>query len=70
LINTGVKFGILSRAGASYSFDGQKLGVGIEASKAYLRENPNVAKVIVKKLMEPGARARQVEAETDLADEA
>ncbi len=70
LINTGVKFGVLNRAGASYSFGEQRLGVGIEASKTFLRENPKLAKEIVKKLMEPGARIRQADMETDLSGEA
>ena len=68
LINTGVKYGIVSRAGASYSFGPQKLGTGIEASKTFLREHPEIVKTIVEKIMEPGARTRQADLETDLSE--
>jgi recombination protein RecA len=47
VINTGIKYGVVSRAGASYSFGEEKLGVGFEAAQNYLTENPQMTKKIV-----------------------
>ncbi len=46
LLETGVKYGILSKAGASYSYGETKLGVGREAATTFLRENPKVVKEV------------------------
>ena len=46
LINTGAKYGIIAKAGAWYSFDGQKLGQGVEGSRQFLKENPKFEKDI------------------------
>lgn len=46
LINTGAKYGIIAKAGAWYSFNGQKLGQGIEGSRQFLKENPKLEKEI------------------------
>ena len=46
LVNTGVKYGVVSRAGASFSFDDVRLGQGMEAAKQFLRENPKTARAI------------------------
>lgn len=51
LINTGVKHGVVKRAGASYSFGEMRLGHGMEASKQFLRENPKTAKEVEKEIM-------------------
>lgn len=48
LLNTGIKYGILSRGGAWFNFGDMKLGQGMEASKAFLRENPKIIKDIEK----------------------
>jgi len=50
LINTGVKYNIITRAGANYSFDSNKLGNGLEAAKNFLKENPKLAQEILKKI--------------------
>ena len=47
LINTGMKYGVVKRSGASYAFGEVKLGVGMEAVKAYLKEQPAVRKAIL-----------------------
>ncbi|MEW5805419.1 MAG: recombinase RecA [Patescibacteria group bacterium] len=46
LINTGIKYNLVKRAGASYAFNEEKLGVGFEAAQSYLAENPQTAKKI------------------------
>ena len=42
LIDTGALLNILAKSGNSYSFNEEKLGVGREAAKQYLRDNPNL----------------------------
>lgn len=46
LLECGVKYGVLQKAGASYSYGETKLGVGREAASTFLRESPKVAKDI------------------------
>ncbi len=46
LVDLGVKAGIVERAGAWFSHDGNRIGQGRENVKAFLKENPNVARGI------------------------
>ncbi|MBI1833376.1 MAG: recombinase RecA [Candidatus Andersenbacteria bacterium] len=46
LIDIGVVYKVIEKAGAWFSYKGEKLGQGREASKAFLRENPKTAKDI------------------------
>jgi len=46
VINYGLKFGIIKKAASSYLFEKEKLGVGFEKAKEYLRENSKIAKLI------------------------
>jgi len=52
LIDSGVKFEVVKKAGNSYSYGETKLGTGREASKAFLKENPKVADKIFKEILE------------------
>ncbi|MBD3282376.1 MAG: recombinase RecA [Candidatus Portnoybacteria bacterium] len=47
VINAGVKYGVVKKSNASYSYDKEKLGYGLEKAKDYLRENPKVTKKII-----------------------
>jgi recombination protein RecA len=49
VINAALKYGIVTKSGASYSFDGEKLGVGIENVKEKAREDKKLLKDIEKK---------------------
>ena len=51
LIEMGMKAGIVERAGAFYSYDGERLGQGKENSKAVLLQNPELAKEIEEKII-------------------
>lgn len=42
LLDTGVVYGVVDKSGNTYNFGEIKLGVGREAAKAYLREQPEV----------------------------
>jgi recombination protein RecA len=61
LLDTGVKYGIITKSGNTHSFGEVKLGVGRENSKTFLRENPKIASEIDKKV-------RIKSKETDLSE--
>lgn len=48
MLDTGVAHGVIKKSGNSYSFGEEKLGVGREVAKKYLRENPKVMDIIKK----------------------
>ena len=50
LIDLGVKSGIIEKAGAWFSYNGDKIGQGRENAKRYLAENPAVAEEIENKI--------------------
>lgn len=50
LVDLGVKAGIIEKAGAWFSYKGEKLGQGRENAKQVLRENPSVADEIERKI--------------------
>lgn len=52
LIDTGVKYEVVTKTGNSFSFGEVKLGVGREKAKTFLRENPKLYKEIEKALKE------------------
>ena len=52
LIDAGVEYKVVNKAGNSYSFGSEKLGTGRENAKAYLRENPKISSEIKKKILE------------------
>ncbi len=50
LLDTGVKYEVIKKAGNSYSYEGEKLGVGREKAKAFLKENKKLFEKIAKKI--------------------
>ncbi|MBR3676013.1 MAG: recombinase RecA [Alphaproteobacteria bacterium] len=50
LIDLGVKSGIIEKAGAWFSYNGEKIGQGRENAKNYLKQNPAVADEIENKI--------------------
>ena len=48
LVNTGVKYGVIKKAGSWLQFEETKLGQGIDGAKAFLKDNPGVAEKIKK----------------------
>ncbi|TXH68011.1 MAG: recombinase RecA [Thiothrix sp.] len=46
LIELGVNQGLIGKAGAWYSYNGEKIGQGKDNAKNYLKEHPEVAKTI------------------------
>jgi len=52
LIDVGVEQAIIRKAGAWYTYDGDQLGQGKENARNFLRENPDVAAEIEKRIKE------------------
>ncbi len=52
LITAGAKYNVVQKAGTWFSFDGQKLGQGMEASKKFLETNPKMILEIQKRIKE------------------
>lgn len=50
VLDLAVDRGIVEKAGAWFSYDGNKIGQGREATKAYLKENPKVLEELEKKV--------------------
>lgn len=52
IIEQGVTHKIVEKAGAWYSYNGNKIGQGLENSRQYLKDNPEVAEDIARKVRE------------------
>jgi len=50
LIDLGVKAGIVEKSGSWFSCDGQRIGQGRENAKTFLKENPEMAEMIEKRI--------------------
>ena len=59
LLDTAVAYGVVAKSGNSYSFGDEKLGVGRENAKAFLRENPKIISQI-KKTVTQEVRSKEV----------
>ncbi|GFN09139.1 protein RecA [Streptomyces microflavus] len=66
LIDMGVEHGFVRKAGAWYTYEGDQLGQGKENARNFLKDNPDLADEIEKKILEKlgiGAPAKAVVAE-------
>jgi recombination protein RecA len=52
LIDLGEKAGVVEKSGSWFSYDGQRIGQGRENAKTYLKEHPEVAEAIERKVRE------------------
>ena len=52
LIDIGVEAGLVRKSGAWYTYDGDQLGQGKENARAFLRDNPDLADELEKKILE------------------
>mgnify|MGYP001796619917 CR=1 FL=1 len=52
IIDLGVKAGIVDKAGAWFSYDGQRIGQGRENTKNFLKENPSICRSIERAIRE------------------
>jgi recombination protein RecA len=54
IINLGIKTGIIKRAGSWFQFEDTKLGQGAEASKEFLKSNPETIEKIKELMLRSG----------------
>jgi len=57
VLDLATSHGIVEKAGAWFAYNGEKIGQGREAAKAYLQENPKVLEEISKKVRAAAAEA-------------
>jgi recombination protein RecA len=65
LIDLGVEQGIVRKSGAWYTYEGDQLGQGKENARNFLRDNPDLANGIEKKIKEKLGVGPQVDAEAE-----
>ncbi|HKS48713.1 MAG TPA: recombinase RecA [Amycolatopsis sp.] len=63
LIDMGVDQGILRKSGAWYTYEGDQLGQGKENARKFLRDNPDIANEIEKRIKEKLGIGPQVDSE-------
>ncbi len=64
IIDMGVQEGVVDKAGAWYSYNGDRIGQGKDNVRTYLKENPSLAQEIEGRIREKllsGVKARPVE---------
>src|SRR6201996_4494060 len=66
LVDVGVEQGIVRKSGAWYTYEGDQMGQGKENARKFLRENPDVAAEIEKKIKEKLGVGAQLDAEAPL----
>ena len=69
LIDMGVEEGIVKKSGAWFTYDGDQLGQGKENARRFLRDNPDLAFEIERRILEKlgiGVKAEDAEAEPTL----
>jgi len=65
LIDMGVEQGFVRKSGAWYTYEGDQLGQGKENARAFLRDNPDLADEIEKRIKEKLGIGAKVDAEAD-----
>ncbi len=50
LMALGEKFGMVQKAGSTYKYNGEKMAVGYDATRTYLRENKTIANELLKEI--------------------
>jgi recombination protein RecA len=65
LVDVGVEQGICRKSGAWYTYEGDQMGQGKENARKFLRENPDVANEIEKKIKEKLGIGARVDAEAE-----
>ncbi len=70
LLDVGVEQSIVRKSGAWYTYDGDQLGQGKENSRNFLRDNPDLADEIEKKIKEKMGIEPRVDAATEVPDPA
>jgi recombination protein RecA len=69
LIDMGVEHGLVRKSGAWYTYEGDQLGQGKENARAFLRDNPDLADEIEKKIKEKLGIGARLDAEASESGE-
>ncbi len=70
LIDVGVEAGLVRKAGAWYTYEGDQLGQGKENARSFLKDNPDLANELEKKILEKLGVTPTVDGDlSDLSDE-
>jgi recombination protein RecA len=67
LIDLGVEQGIVRKSGAWYTYEGDQLGQGKENARNFLRDNPDLANEIEKRIKEKLGVGPRLDADTSAA---
>jgi len=67
IIDLGVEQGIVRKSGAWYTYEGDQLGQGKENARTFLKDNPDLADEIEKKIKEKLGIGPKVDAPADVA---
>ncbi|MDQ4115443.1 MAG: DNA recombination/repair protein RecA, partial [Actinomycetota bacterium] len=65
LIDVGVEQGIIRKSGAWYTYEGDQMGQGKENARKFLKENPDVAAEVEKRIKEKLGIGAVLDAEDD-----
>ncbi len=57
VLMAGVQYGVVDKQGSWYSYDGNKLGQGIEGGRKFLKENPKIQRELIVKIKKASAVA-------------
>ncbi len=68
LVDMSVEYGFLKKAGAWYSYNGEKVGQGKEAAKKFMEENEDIRSELEQKLRDAMAGKNQEEDDVDISD--
>ena len=60
VVNSGVRYGVLTKSGSWFNYGEVRLGQGIEGSRQFIKENPKVEKEIVAKIIAAAAKENLV----------
>jgi recombination protein RecA len=65
LIDMGVEHGFIRKSGAWYTYEGDQLGQGKENARSFLRDNPDLANELEKKIKEKLGVGPQIQAQAE-----
>ena len=57
LLTLGEKYGVIKKAGASFTYEGTRLGQGFDNARVFLKQNPKIADELTKKIKQAAAAA-------------
>ncbi len=68
LLDLGVDYAVVDKAGSWYAFQGEKLGQGRDSARIYLQQNPSIAQKIESLILEKAGIKRNCPSELQKAD--